>query len=88
MEKIHNPLVSELKNNTLIIDIVTNQIKLQAMISKTLLPILENWSGQILSSDPIIYGIRRYLRGAWCQLHVDRLPSHVLSVILQVCAQN
>ena len=81
-------MFSELKNNTVLIDVVTNHVKLQSMISQTLLPILEKWSGQKISSDPIIYGIRRYLRGAWCQLHVDRLPSHVLSVILQVCAQN
>ena len=26
----------------------------------------------------------RYLRGAWMSLHVDRLPTHVLSAILQV----
>ena len=81
-------LVSEMKNNTVIIDVVTNHVKFQTMISQTLLPILEKWSGQKLSSDPIIYGIRRYLRGAWCLLHVDRLPTHILSVILQVCSQN
>ena len=81
-------MFSELKNNTVLIDVVTNHVKLQSMISQTLLPILEKWSGQKISSDPIIYGIRRYLRGAWCQLHVDRLPTHILSVILQVCIQN
>ena len=30
------------------------------------------------------FGMRRYLRGAWMSLHVDRLPSHIISVILQV----
>ena len=75
-----------MKNNKIIIDVVTNQKKLHKIILEKLLPILESWSGKQLSPDPIIYGIRRYLRGAWCALHVDRLPSHILSVILQVCA--
>ena len=37
-----------------------------------------------LESENIVYGIRRYLRGAWMSLHVDVLPTHVLSAILQV----
>ena len=37
-----------------------------------------------LSPETQIYGIRRYLRGAWLSLHVDQLPTHILSAILQV----
>ena len=75
-----------MKNNRIIIDVVTNQKKLYYNISQTLMPILESWSGKKLSPNPIIYGIRRYLRGARCALHVDQLPTHILSIILQVCA--
>ena len=75
-----------MRNNKIIIDIVTNQKKLNYIISQTLLPILESWSGKKLSPNPIIYGIRRYLRGARCALHVDQLPTHILSIILQVSA--
>ena len=53
-------------------------------IRKFLIPIVEKWSNEKLSSHFYVYGIRRYLRGANLALHVDRLPSHVLSVILQV----
>ena len=37
-----------------------------------------------LVNDFTIYGIRRYLRGAWMGLHVDKLPTHIISAILQV----
>ena len=45
---------------------------------------LQKWSKQKISPNGVFYGMRRYLKGAWMSLHVDRLPSHILSVILQV----
>ena len=50
----------------------------------SLKPILEEWCQKKLSKEVVIYGIRRYLRGAWLSLHVDQLPTHIISVILQV----
>ena len=50
-------------------------------------PILETWSGQKLDPNVGIFGIRRYLRGAWMSLHLDRLPTHILSAILQVISR-
>ncbi len=50
----------------------------------TLKPIIEKWSGTSVKSDAVIYGIRRYLKGAELGVHVDRYPSHILSVILQI----
>ena len=50
-------------------------------------PLLESWSKQKLNANLSIYGIRRYLRGAWLSFHVDRMPTHVLSVIMQVLNQ-
>ena len=47
-------------------------------------PILEDWSNTRLSDDMTVYGIRRYLRGSWLSLHVDKIGTHVLSAILQV----
>ena len=58
--------------------------EVQKEIESSLLPILENWSRQSLKKEPVIYGIRRYLRGSWMGLHVDHLPTHIISVILQV----
>ena len=52
-------------------------------ITSILQPILEKWTQQILAPNPIIHGIRRYLRGASMQLHVDSLP-RIISAILQV----
>ncbi len=58
--------------------------------------ILENWingedrfgldgSSRIRLSDKSqIYGIRRYLRGASLNLHVDRPTTHIISAILQL----
>ena len=53
-------------------------------ILNTLKPILEDWSKTRLSEDMTVYGIRRYLRGSWLSLHVDKISTHVLSAILQV----
>ena len=52
-------------------------------IKESLLPIMGDWCGLSLKSA-VVYGIRRYLRGSWLGLHVDRLPTHIISVILQV----
>ena len=52
-------------------------------IKSSLLPIMGNWCGLSLKSA-VVYGIRRYTRGSWLGLHVDRLPTHIISVILQV----
>ena len=37
-----------------------------------------------LSDRAIMYGIRRYLRGATLNLHVDRVDTHIISAILQL----
>ncbi|XP_059089948.1 uncharacterized protein LOC131885796 isoform X2 [Tigriopus californicus] len=53
------------------------------VVQQTLEPLLEKWSG-IKLTPTLVYGFRRYLRGAWLSLHVDRLHTHVVSAILQV----
>ena len=57
----------ENKNNTFIFEIENlpqaSLIKTEILLS--LLPILKSWSGQHLTTDFVIYGIRRYTRGAW-----------------------
>ena len=52
-------------------------------LRKTLKPILEDWCKKPLANEIYIYGIRRYLRGAWLSLHVDKVP-RIISAILQV----
>ena len=53
-------------------------------IYRQLSPIMAIWSGQKISKNLfIVYGIRRYLEGAWLYLHVDKIP-RILSIILQV----
>ena len=54
---------------------------IETEILLSLRPILESWSGQKLSKDHVVHGIRRYLRGAYFMSHVDRLPSHIISSI-------
>ena len=75
-----------MKNNTQMVAI--HQSSYHSLIETEILlslhPILESWTGQKLSKDYVYYGIRRYLRGAYIMSHVDRLPTHVISVILQV----
>ncbi len=52
-------------------------------LNEVLRPILEEWSGVALEPTEM-YGIRRYKDGAWLQLHVDKLRTHVVSAILQI----
>ena len=51
----------ELKHNTVLLNIADNTV-VQNAITQTILPILESWSGQKISPNIIVYGIRRYLR--------------------------
>ena len=53
-------------------------------LRRTLKPIFEDWSRIALANHVVVYGIRRYLRGAWLSLHVDNFPYHIAG-ILQVC---
>merc|ERR1712218_100614 len=77
---------TEMKNNTqvLVIEESPHYALIETEILLSLRPILESWSGQKLSKDHVVYGIRRYLRGAYIMSHVDRLPTHIISVILQI----
>ena len=52
-------------------------------LRQTLKPIFEDWSRIALENHVVVYGIRRYLRGAWLSLHVDKIP-RIISAILQV----
>ena len=52
-------------------------------LRQTLKPIFEDWSRIALANHVVVYGIRRYLRGAWLSLHVDKVP-RIISAILQV----
>lgn len=58
--------------------------RLGKMIAKKVKPMLEKWSDRKLSNKARVYGIRKYTRGAWLSLHVDKPTSHILSVIIQV----
>ena len=46
--------------------------------------ILEDWAKVKLNKIFVLYGIRRYTRGAVLLQHVDKIPSHIISVILQI----
>ena len=70
-------------NNTSIMDfmnpnVVTRTIEFQ------LQKIMEGWANVKLNNNCITYGIRRYTRGAVLLQHVDRIPSHIISAILQI----
>lgn len=71
------------KNNVQVMPVGDEKEVRQSLV-KSLHPILEDWCGCRLSKEVVIYGIRRYLRGSWLSLHVDQVPSHIISVILQV----
>lgn len=55
----------------------------QKEISEILNPIAEKWAGVPLEPTAV-YGIRRYKRGAVLYAHLDKLSTHVISVIINV----
>ena len=70
-------------NNTSLMDfmnpnVVTRTVEFQ------LQKIMEGWANVKLNNNCITYGIRRYTRGAVLLQHVDRIPSHIISAILQI----
>ena len=75
-----------MKNNTQMILIyeASYYSLIETEVILSLRPILESWSSQKLSKDHVLYGIRRYLRGAYFMSHVDQLPTHIISAILEV----
>ena len=79
-------LFSEIKNNQMIFGGNKEDMskELNGEIIKVVKPLVEKWAKINVSSDAFVYGIRRYLRGAWLALHVDGLPTNVLSAVLQV----
>ena len=67
---------------------INHDIVVRTMIMQ-LKPMLEEWiagaGGNVeLSRNTVTYGIRRYLNGSHLLLHVDRLPTHIISAILQI----
>ena len=46
--------------------------------------IMEDWAKVELNNIFMMYGIRRYTRGAVLLQHVDKIPSHIISAILQI----
>ena len=70
-------------NNTSLMDfmnpnVVTRTVEFQ------LQKIMEGWANVKLNNNCITYGIRRYTRGAVLLQHVDKVPSHIISAILQI----
>ena len=64
--------------------IVDDPMSVQFVLYYGLQGILENWTGIPLEPSRV-YGIRRYKEGAWLMMHTDRIETHVVSAILQVC---
>ena len=56
---------------------------LSELLFKTLGPLAEEWAGLKLRPTSI-YGIRRYLNNSALMSHIDRVRSHVISLIINV----
>ena len=64
-------------------DIVQLTPDLRNEIGAILLPIVEEWSG-VKAEFTMTYGIRSYNNHTFLKRHVDRIETHVLSVILHL----
>ena len=52
-------------------------------VSRTLLPLAEQWAGLKLEHTAT-YGVRRYNNGSWLSAHVDIFHTHVISAIINL----
>ncbi|WP_020560752.1 prolyl hydroxylase family protein [Thiofilum flexile] len=59
---------------------------LRQTIFTTICPLLEEWT-QLELKPSAIYGIREYQRGATLKMHVDRIDTHQVSMIINVAQQ-
>ena len=65
------------------IDFINRSVVLRTVEIK-MRKIMEEWANVKLDKEGGIYGIRRYTRGSILLQHVDRIPSHIISAILQI----
>lgn len=70
-------------NNSFMIPVTNEEVVLNIINSK-LRPILQKWAKIDLAENIVVYGIRRYLKGSQLLLHNDKLPTHIISAILQI----
>lgn len=70
-------------NNSFLIPVMNEEVVVN-IINAKLRPILQKWAKIDLADQIVVYGIRRYLRGAQLLLHNDKLPTHIISAILQI----
>lgn len=70
-------------NNTKVMDFLNEKVVTRTLQSK-MQKILEDWANVKLNKNGLMYGIRRYTRGSSLLQHVDKLPSHIISAILQI----
>ena len=59
----------------------------QDTILETLHPIAEDWA-RVRLLGTSVYGIRRYKAGSWLATHLDRIDTHVISVIINVAQRG
>ena len=71
------------KKNVFIYDFGSN-FRVSQRIENYVRKQLEIWTNSSLATNMLTYGIRRYTRGAKLFSHVDTLPLHLISVIIQV----
>ena len=70
-------------NNTFIMDFMNENVVKRTM-EYQLHKIMEDWAKVDLNKIFVMYGIRRYTHGAVLLEHVDKVPSHIISAILQI----
>jgi prolyl 4-hydroxylase len=62
---------------------VTLPDEIREEVADILLPVMEEWAGTRLRMT-YLYGIREYYQNNILRLHVDRVDTHIVSVILQI----
>ena len=71
---------SVLKNTT-VMKMIFLEDDMEKRIHKALLPLAEKWSG-IELNPTVVYGIRRYERGAWMVAHTDKDGKHAQTNVI------
>lgn len=76
---------SEMNANRTAMIPLLNLDSVRGMVHKHLQPVMEKWTKLRLHIEQVVvYGVRRYFKGASLLLHCDRAPSHVISAVLQI----
>eukprot|EP00927_Polykrikos_kofoidii_P039188 TRINITY_DN33620_c0_g2_i1.p1 TRINITY_DN33620_c0_g2~~TRINITY_DN33620_c0_g2_i1.p1 ORF type:complete len:514 (-),score=83.31 TRINITY_DN33620_c0_g2_i1:30-1571(-) len=79
----HSTTINAHEVNTTLVSLMNDWQERDRMMHEIILPLIESWVDMPLAISSM-YGIREYYNGSYLRMHVDRLPTHIFSIIFNL----